>query len=51
MGVSSLSEVDTDGGPSSVVQSPLLKPDVDATGGGGTIVAWVVPEVGEEAVK
>ena len=51
MDVSSLSEVDTDGGPSSVVKSPLLKPDVDATSGGGTVVAWVVLEEGEEAVK
>jgi len=25
--------------PSSIAQSPLLKPDVDVTGGGGTVVA------------
>ena len=39
MGVSGLFGVDADGGPSRVVQPPLLKLDVDVVGG-GTVVAW-----------
>ena len=35
MGVEGLSGLDADGGPSSVVQPPLLNPDVDVIGGGG----------------
>lgn len=38
-GVNGLFGVDTDGGPSSVVQPPLLKLDVDVIGGGGIDVA------------
>ena len=30
--------MDVDGGPSSVVQPPFLKPDVDVMGRGGTVI-------------
>lgn len=35
LGVNGLFGVDSDGGPSSVAQPPLLKPDADVIGGGG----------------
>ena len=43
--------MDADGGPSSVVQPPLLKLDVGVMGGGGTVVAWGASGGGGSSVK